>query len=113
MPGDRSRRGTRASVLPRRPRRHRFSIAAASWAGRLAAQTQQARQWEPRGFDFTPDGVWRRKAASVRTARMAALARGDLAALNAPALRRSPGAAPSGSAMAVGGVLRIPVILVQ
>ncbi len=70
---------------------------------------------EPRGFDFTPDGVWRRRARQVRQAREAALARGDLASLNAPvraASLRAPGSAP-GSSMMVSGILRSPVFLVR
>src|SRR5258706_12783098 len=86
-------------------------------ARRAAAQAQPARQWEPRGFDVTADGVWRRKAAAVRSARMAALARGDFSSLNSPMSSRpglmSPGAGPSASAMSVGGVLPVPVFLVN
>jgi M6 family metalloprotease-like protein len=80
-----------------------------------AAAQQPARRWEPRGFEFSPNGVWRRRSAQVRAARLAALARGDLWSLNAPlqagALMAAPGTAQP-TAMAVTGTLREPVFLV-
>jgi M6 family metalloprotease-like protein len=83
----------------------------------LPAQDGPVREWEPRGFDFTPDGVWRRKAAAVAAARAAALARGDFASLNAPMAMAAnvlaPGAVPFASMMAVSGVLREPVFIVR
>ncbi len=75
----------------------------------LAAQNQPVRDWEPKGFDFTPNGVWRNKAKQVIAARAAAMARADFASLNSPiALAgRSP------TTLAVTGILRIPVLLVR
>ena len=79
-----------------------------------APRTGLRREWEPRGFDFSPDGVWRKKAQAVARARQAAMARGDFAALNRPLQR--PGAAPAGPdrvALAVADTLRVPVLLVR
>lgn len=92
-----------------------LALAALSALAPLAAQ-QPARRWELRGFDFSPNGVWRRPARRVREARAAALARGDMASLNAPlraglALMAAPGTAQR-SQMAVTGVLYAPVFLV-
>jgi len=76
-----------------------------------AQQPGLARRWELRGpqFDFSPDGVWRRKARGVAQARAAAIARGDFAALNAP--RRLAGPALSG--LAVTGTLTVPAVLLR
>ena len=79
------------------------------------AQNAPVRGWEPRGFDFAPDGVWRRRAAQVRSRRDAAMARGDFTSLNA-ALRNAAslvqGGTPAASPMAVTGVLKVPIFLV-
>lgn len=79
------------------------------------AQGSPARAWEPRGFDFSPNGVWRRRAGAVRALREAAMARGDFTSLNA-ALRATPNllqpGAPAASPLAVTGVLRVPIFLV-
>jgi M6 family metalloprotease-like protein len=77
--------------------------------GALAAQNQPVHAWEPKGFDFTPNGVWRDKAKRVLAARAAALARADFASLNRPLGL----AGPAPSSLAVTGVLRIPVLLVR
>jgi len=81
----------------------------------FAEAQQPARRWEPRGFEFSANGVWRRQARQVRAAREAALARGDLWSLNAPlqarALMAAPGT-PQRTTMAVTGTLREPVFLV-
>jgi len=76
-----------------------------------AQQPGLARRWELRGpqFDFSPDGVWRRKARGVAQARAAAIARGDFAALNAA--RRLAGPALSG--LGVTGTLTVPAILLR
>lgn len=76
-----------------------------------AQQPGPARRWELRGpqFDFSPDGVWRRKARGVARERAAAIARGDFAALNAP--RRLAGPALSG--LAVTGTLTVPAVLLR
>jgi len=70
------------------------------------------RDWEPAGFDFTPDGVWRKKARAVAQARAVAMARGDFASLNRPLSFPRLGA-PLRTAMAVTDTLRIPVLLVR
>src|SRR5512140_3270330 len=77
--------------------------------GASAQQLRMVRDWEPRGpqFDFSPDGVWRRRVRAVAAARAAALAGGRFDLLNAP--RRM--AAPQPSAYAVSGVLNVPAIL--
>ena len=82
-----------------------------------ASAQRPTRLREPRGFEFSRDGVWRRRARTVRAARQAALARGDLRALNAPLAQRAqlmaaPGA-PRPAAMAVGGTLYAPAFLVK
>ena len=86
----------------------------------LAPAQQPARQWEPRGFDFTRDGVWRAKARAVAGARAAALARGDFASLNA-AMAATRGASllagngPNSChiALVVCGTLYEPIFLVD
>ena len=75
-------------------------------------QGQPVRDWEPRGFDFTPDGVWRKKARAVARARAAAMARGDFSSLNRHLSFASLGA-PLRTSMAVTDTLRIPVLLVR
>ena len=77
--------------------------------GAVAQIPQMVRNWEPRGFDFRPDGVWRRKVREVAAARAAALARGEFELLNAPARL----AAPRPSAYAVTGTLTVPALLMQ
>lgn len=70
-------------------------------------------QIEP--FDFSPNGAWRRQAAQVRNLRSQLLRSGDLRALNA--VRGGPFFAPSlmaagGTATAVTGAFKVPVILI-
>src|SRR5882672_2101804 len=84
----------------------------------LPAQ-RPARQWEPAGFDFKPEGVWRRRARGVAELRRAAMHRGDFFSLNsaretarAMSLLAGGGAAQP-SAMAVTGDLNVPVFLVR
>ncbi len=85
-------------------------LAAATLApGTLAAQNQPVRNWEPKGFDFSPNGVWRRKAKLVIQARAAAMARADFLSLNRPLSL----AGPAPTSLAVTGVLKIPVLLVR
>jgi M6 family metalloprotease-like protein len=76
-----------------------------------AQQPGLARRWELRGpqFDFSPDGVWRRKARGVAQERAAAIARGDFAALNAPVRL----AGPALSGLAVTGTLTVPAVLMK
>lgn len=78
-------------------------------APRLDAQ-DPARPREPAGFDFRPDGVWRPKSRAVMLRRRQALSARNLSQLNAAG---GPGAATGVSAMMVGGVLRLPVLLVS
>jgi len=75
----------------------------------LQAQDGPVRDWEPKGFDFSPNGVWRNKARQVAAARAAAMARADFASLNRPLSL----AGPAPSALAVKGILKIPVLLVR
>ena len=77
-----------------------------------AGQGQPVRDWEPAGFDFTPDGVWRKKARAVAQARAQAMARGDFSSLNRHLSLLSLGA-PLRTTMAVTDTLRIPVLLVR
>ena len=73
---------------------------------------QPRRDWEPAGFDFTPNGVWRKKARAVAQARAEAMARGDFSSLNRHLSFPRLGA-PLRTAMAVTDTLRIPVLLVR
>lgn len=90
--------------------------------GKAAAQRPAPqRGWEPRGFDFSPDGVWRRRAREVARLRRQAIARGDFALVNQAITiasgRQAVFAAPSqlgaAAATAVTGVLRVPTLLVR
>ena len=76
-----------------------------------AQQPALARRWELRGpqFDFSPDGVWRKRVREVVRARELALARGDFRALNAPV----QAGAPLPSALAVTGTLNVPAVLMR
>ena len=78
-------------------------------AARAVAQTpgRLHPRWEIPGFDFSKDGVWRKRARQVAARRAAMLARRQFAALNAPLAAR----APNPSAPAISGTLRVPVIL--
>jgi M6 family metalloprotease-like protein len=83
-----------------------------------AAQAQQGPprvRREIRGFDFRPDGVWRKQARAVRNARQQLLGQRNFPALNAPLVTggRMPQSlgAPAGAGPAVSGVLRVPAIL--
>ena len=86
-------------------------------AAPLRAQ-QPRRNWEPSGFDFSPDGVWRARARRIAALREQALARGDFAMLNsAIAMTRGAPSAfalrwSAGASSAVTGVLRVPALLV-
>ena len=95
------RRGILAAAL--------LALTASLGPGRLAAQGQPVRDWEPKGFDFTPNGVWRAKAKRIARAREALMGQRDFAALNRPFASGMP--APS--SFAVTGVMRIPVLLVR
>jgi len=74
----------------------------------VAQQTTHPRYlgWEPPGFDFSPDGVWRVKARAVAQARAQLLARRNFGALNSPS-RVSPSGAPT----AVAETLFVPAVL--
>ena len=106
----------------------RLTLITAAIAGGLLvptvarAQGAPARNREPRGFDFSPDGVWRVRSRQVRERREAVMARGDYTSLNA-ALRGAANLAqasaglsptcPATGPMVVCGVLRVPVLLVR
>lgn len=60
-------------------------------------------RFEVTGFDFAPDGAWRRRVKQIRQTREAMLRAGALSTLNAPGL----------SSARVSGNVNIPVILVQ
>lgn len=95
-----------------------FAVGALALAAQSARAQQPRRGWEPRGFDFTPEGVWRHKARQIAQLRQQALARGDFSLLNRAigVARTSPNAFATpvaGSATSVTGVLRIPAILVR
>lgn len=60
-------------------------------------------RFEVRGLDFRPDGAWRGKTASVRSARRSLLRSGSLSALNF----RSPGFS---SGRQVTGAVKVPVV---
>ena len=87
---------------------------------RARAQNAPVRNWEPRGFDFAPDGVWRVRARQVRANREAAMARGDFTSLNAAMqgaarLAQVSGVGPTCPAtgpLVVCGTLRVPIFLV-
>jgi len=70
---------------------------------------------EIRGFDFRKDGVWRKQARAVRSARQQLLRQRNFPALNAPLATggRAPRVqgAPLAAGPVVSGVLRVPAIL--
>ena len=75
----------------------------------LPAEAQQLpRRAERQGFDFSPNGVWRRRGLAVANERQAALRRNDLASLNAPQAR-----GPLPGSMALTGTQYHPVFLIQ
>ncbi len=85
------------------------AAAAASWAlfapDSAEAQRPGARlgRFEVPGFDFAPDGAWRKRAGQIRLARQAMLRTGALRALNA-----------SGpSATRLTGNVNVPVLLIS
>lgn len=75
-----------------------------------AAQGKLHPRWEIPGFDFRPDGAFRKWARRVAAYRAALLARGNFRALNAPPV---PGAGPAASPQAVAGTVHIPAVLFQ
>jgi len=86
-------------------------LAAVVARGAAAQEPTRPRRWELRGpqFDFSPDGVWRRRVREVVRARALAMARGDFRALNAPV----QAGAPLLSALAVTGNLIVPAVLMR
>ena len=78
-----------------------------------AAQGRLHPRWEIPGFDFRPDGVWRKRAREVRATRARLLAAGQFDALNArvPRVGAAVQGGPLPSATAVTGVLKVPAIL--
>jgi M6 family metalloprotease-like protein len=84
-------------------------LAQTSLSPSLAAQTpgRLHPRWEIPGFDFSRDGVWRKRARQVSARRAAMRARRQFSALNAPMVAGVAGP----SSPAVGGTLRVPVII--
>jgi len=83
-----------------------------------AARSQQGAprvRREIPGFDFRKDGVWRKQARAVRSARQQLLRQRNFPALNAPLATggRAPRVqgAPLAAGPVVSGVLRVPAIL--
>ncbi|OLC74324.1 MAG: hypothetical protein AUH78_11490 [Gemmatimonadetes bacterium 13_1_40CM_4_69_8] len=85
-------------------------LVVASVPGAARAQDRPSPRWEIRKFDFRSDGVWRKQARQVAKNRARLLGRRQFGALNAP-LVGGGGVAPSGAAVAVSGVLRVPALL--
>ncbi len=83
-------------------------------AGRSQQGPPRVRR-EIRGFDFRKDGVWRKQARAVRSARQQLLRQRNFPALNAPLATggRAPRVqgAPLAAGPVVSGVLRVPAIL--
>jgi len=73
------------------------------------AQARMTPKWEIPGFDFRPDGAYRKWARQVAAARAALLSQGRMAELNAPVA----GGIPAPSPAAVSGTLHIPAIRFQ
>jgi len=82
-------------------------VAAGGAQVRAAQEPWVGPRWELAGFDFAPDGVWRRRAREVARSRAALLASGQFTQLNAPLTAKVPGPFPQ----AVSGVLQVPVVL--
>ena len=77
-----------------------------------SAQSRPSRmtpKWEIPGFDFRPDGAYRKWARQVAATRAALLSGGRMAQLNAPVA----GGIPVPSSAAVSGTLHIPAVLFQ
>src|SRR3989449_8281343 len=85
-------------------------LVVASVPGAARAQDRPSARWEIRKCDFRSDGVWRKQARQVAKNRARLLGRRQFGALNAP-LVGGGGVAPSGAAVAVSGVLRVPALL--
>ena len=83
-------------------------------AGRSQQGPARVRR-EIRGFDFRTDGVWRKRARAVRSARQQLLRQRNFPALNAPLATggRAPRVqgAPLAAGPVVSGVLSVPAIL--
>ena len=83
-------------------------------AGRSQQGPPRVRREIP-GFDFRKDGVWRKQARAVRSARQQLLRQRNFPALNAPLATggRAPRVqgAPLAAGPVVSGVLRVPAIL--
>ncbi|HXL06479.1 MAG TPA: M6 family metalloprotease domain-containing protein [Gemmatimonadales bacterium] len=83
-------------------------------AGRAQQGPPRVRR-EIRGFDFRKDGVWRKQARAVRSARQQLLGQRNFPALNAPLVTEGRAPRVQGAPLAAGpvvsGVLRVPAIL--
>ena len=100
------------------PRRSLFLAVVAAVCLPAAGRSQQGPppvRREIRGFDFRKDGVWRKRARAVRSARQQLLRQRNFPALNAPLVtggRALPSqGAPLTAGPAVSGVLSVPAIL--
>ena len=76
------------------------------FASPARGQSRLHPRWVIPGFDFRRDGGWRVKARGVAAERARLMSRGDFDRLNAALV-----AGPSGSAAAVSGVMRVPLVL--
>src|SRR6266550_2843231 len=85
------------------------TLVAAPARARAQAASGFHPRWEIPGLDFSPNGVWRRRARQVRERRAALLSQGAFRALNAPMVLGAPLAATQ----AVSGVLKVPAVRFQ
>ncbi|HEY6158893.1 MAG TPA: M6 family metalloprotease domain-containing protein [Gemmatimonadales bacterium] len=100
------------------PRRSLFLAVVAAVCLPAAGRSQQGPRPVRReipGFDFRKDGVWRKRARAVRSARERLLRQRNFPALNAPLVSGARGlpsqGAPLTAGPAVSGVLGVPAIL--
>lgn len=75
-------------------------------ASPAGAQSRLHPRWQIPGLDFRRDGGWRVKARAVAAERARLMSRGDFTRLNTALV-----SGPSGSAAAVSGVMRVPLVL--
>src|SRR5712691_4443958 len=79
-----------------------------------AAQDRRHPRWEIPGFDFRQDGVWRTQARAVRARRAQLRAAGRFSELNTRVAPLGQVGAPQPSPTTqVGGVLKVPAILIR
>ncbi len=101
-----------------------LAILIASALAAEAASAQQLapqRNWEPRGFDFTRDGVWRQRGRDIAWLRREAMVRGDFSLINEaiatarsrPQLRGVPAQISGATRTALTDTLMVPTFLVR